>query len=560
MKKMTPPRKLSFVFPLVLSLALCGCQPKAPANPSADGGSAEASSSAVPASSESSSPANETVQTAAAESSEAAVSAPLITIVSHKLEIPGKGDPLLLVTGTYPELILEDSYAGAHNSLNESVKKYNSDSERAGKSGVSDLGIQADEWINMEDGPGSAIFPLFSECKSELRRMDDQVLVIQDTDDLWGGGAHPTTESTYHVWNVNTGEKLGIRSFMNHESGLADAICDELRKDYPDVSEIKEGDPTSYIEGLIKKDELDCAPYGGVLHIHFDQYEIASYASGDFDVELGPDDYGVFLNKSILADKTGDPDLIVSYTDAEPEEMSAGEGRSMFKPACPSWDYYAKSGLKPSDSHVTLKETFKESTDWLNTDSWESRHGFKKPVLPYSDKTWIYEPTHYREYQYMHDALDITNIRTEKTISFDLDTLMDGPDEINSEISELTQFLRYAVCRDDILYVSVGHNTYAESEPRSSYIAAIDINTGEVLWKSDPLVSNALNFIVTDNTIICGYGFTAEDDFIYELDRATGKKVNSIPVKSGPDEFQAKNGILYVATYNTEYEFEMTGE
>ena len=89
-------------------------------------------------------------------------------------------------------------------------------------------------------------------------------------------------------------------------------------------------------------------------------------------------------------------------------------------------------------------------------------------------------------------------------------------------------------------------------------MAAINPETGKVIWRSDPLVSNALNFKIVDNTIICGYGFTDEPDFIYLLDLSTGGTVERIRVNTGPDQFEVVGDTLYVATYNTAYTFKIS--
>ena len=59
------------------------------------------------------------------------------------------------------------------------------------------------------------------------------------------------------------------------------------------------------------------------------------------------------------------------------------------------------------------------------------------------------------------------------------------------------------------------------------------------------------------DTIICGYGFTAEDDYIYLLDLSTGQTIERIKVRSGPDQFEVVGDTLYVATYNTAYTFKI---
>ena len=106
--------------------------------------------------------------------------------------------------------------------------------------------------------------------------------------------------------------------------------------------------------------------------------------------------------------------------------------------------------------------------------------------------------------------------------------------------------------------MSLIHNGYSSEEPNSNYMVAIDPNTGYVLWRSEPLVANSDNFLLINDTIVCGYGFTAEPDFIYLLDRFTGQIMEKIPVNSAPDQFNAVGDTLYVATYNTAYEFKIS--
>ncbi|MBQ8488560.1 MAG: hypothetical protein IJ535_02145 [Pseudobutyrivibrio sp.] len=81
------------------------------------------------------------------------------------------------------------------------------------------------------------------------------------------------------------------------------------------------------------------------------------------------------------------------------------------------------------------------------------------------------------------------------------------------------------------------------------------MKTKKLLWRSEPNVSNFNNFKIVDDTIICGYGFTEEPDYLYLLDRYTGDKVEEIKLDSAPYQFEVRDDILYVATYNTAYEF-----
>jgi outer membrane protein assembly factor BamB len=136
-------------------------------------------------------------------------------------------------------------------------------------------------------------------------------------------------------------------------------------------------------------------------------------------------------------------------------------------------------------------------------------------------------------------------------------TYCEGPVYPGLDESVVFQQIRWAEVHDGILYVSNAHRTYAESSRGSNaYITAIDLATYEVLWRSRPLVANAENFLVTGDTIISGYGFTDEDDFLYVLDRRTGEVMYDIEVPSSPEYLYTADGMLYVRCYDTDLAYE----
>ncbi len=63
-------------------------------------------------------------------------------------------------------------------------------------------------------------------------------------------------------------------------------------------------------------------------------------------------------------------------------------------------------------------------------------------------------------------------------------------------------------------------------------------------------MANARTFLVSGNLIVSGYGFTAEDDFLYLLDRRTGKVLDRLPVPSAPEVIKLRGDRLYVRTYD----------
>jgi outer membrane protein assembly factor BamB len=102
-----------------------------------------------------------------------------------------------------------------------------------------------------------------------------------------------------------------------------------------------------------------------------------------------------------------------------------------------------------------------------------------------------------------------------------------------------------------VLYVSNSHLTYAsQTKGRNAYLSAIDLDTKKTLWRSPALVANARTFVVTGGLIVAGYGFTAEPDFLYLLDRGTGKVLHRLPVASAPEIIKLRDGRLHVRTYD----------
>lgn len=140
---------------------------------------------------------------------------------------------------------------------------------------------------------------------------------------------------------------------------------------------------------------------------------------------------------------------------------------------------------------------------------------------------------------------------------FDLHAFMRGPRDVPADRMFTEQSIVWAEARDGVLYVAHAHRTYAKSSGgRNAYISALDLATGRLRWRSAPLVANARNFVLHGAYLVSGYGFTAEPDWLYVLDRATGAVASRTRLRSGPDVLIEKDGRLHVRTYDTDYVFE----
>ncbi len=143
---------------------------------------------------------------------------------------------------------------------------------------------------------------------------------------------------------------------------------------------------------------------------------------------------------------------------------------------------------------------------------------------------------------------------------FDFFNYSYSPQYPEQEKEFINQRIYWAFEENNILYVSHAHGTYAKSSMGlNAYITAIDIESGKVLWRTKPLVSNSINFEIVGDTIITGYGFTDEPDYLYLLDKKTGEIYEQVKLKSGPNYILLKENRLHVRTYNTDYLFQIDG-
>lgn len=120
------------------------------------------------------------------------------------------------------------------------------------------------------------------------------------------------------------------------------------------------------------------------------------------------------------------------------------------------------------------------------------------------------------------------------------------------------QRIKWAVEDEGVLYVAHSHLTYSESsDGMNAYITAIRLSDNSLLWRSQPLISSAMTFVVVGDVIISGYGFTNEEDYLYLTNKYTGKVIERIKLKTAPGYLMVKGDRLYVTCYDTNYVFQI---
>ena len=253
------------------------------------------------------------------------------------------------------------------------------------------------------------------------------------------------------------------------------------------------------------------------------------------------------------AESTGMPEPDISSQEknismAAPADLGAIRQIHMENP---SWEYYCATEPASLAAPLKLTKLTQEANQITDTDDWFEKNNLSLN-LEDSGKYGLGIPSDENGGKCRIQVVD-----GEKGEVFELDfsDFEYAGDFKQSEKEFVRQQIRYAQVKDHILYLSIGHLTYAESSPHNAYVAAVDLAEKKMLWKSQPLVSNAANFVIKGDVLLCGYGFTAEPDYIYQLDLGSGKVIDKTAVKSKADYLILKDNILYVRTYNTDYTF-----
>lgn len=116
----------------------------------------------------------------------------------------------------------------------------------------------------------------------------------------------------------------------------------------------------------------------------------------------------------------------------------------------------------------------------------------------------------------------------------------------------------WAVASGSVLYVEHAVNGYTkESGGKTGYITAIDMDSGEVMWRSAPQVANTSTFLLDAprGVIVSAFGFTAEPRFVYVLDASTGVTVQKMQVTATPGVFVKKDDVIHLRGYDRDYTF-----
>ena len=139
--------------------------------------------------------------------------------------------------------------------------------------------------------------------------------------------------------------------------------------------------------------------------------------------------------------------------------------------------------------------------------------------------------------------------------AYDFENFRKSPKRDKSDDYSGKQHIFDIVIEGSIMYVGHGGNTYSSTYGnQTGYITTIDLINNEILWTSMPLTNNS-GIVLIDNSLITGYGFTDEPDYLLVLDKYSGQRVQKIPLKKAPGYIITKGSSVLVRTYSYDYVF-----
>ena len=177
--------------------------------------------------------------------------------------------------------------------------------------------------------------------------------------------------------------------------------------------------------------------------------------------------------------------------------------------------------------------------DWAN--DWYERENLSLPMIG-NEWNHFYDDTD--EYLWADDELYIFDRQIPNSDTHCLYVLQYPTDKwyINGNNAWL---------KDGIFYGASVTNGYAG--PDSCFMFAYDLEQDKLLWRSADQSYNSMNFVVKGDVILCGYGFTSEEDYLYQINRNTGEILDRLELKKMPDLLVEQDGKLYVHTYSYDY-------
>ncbi len=494
-----------------------------------------------------------------------------------------EGETMPYAYSIYPEVHLGEASAAKYPELVQTLTDANEDmrydgmQELATAAGLAEEG--EDSWLLTSN---------YQIANLYVTRADQNLFSYLIMWDSYYNGAHPNSWGESHAYDPTTGEEIPLCDVINgadNMKALPQIILEHLEpatweEEYV-FSEEENAEMLPRIESMVENNYLVWTISDGLLSFYFDAYALQYYAFGPIISDIPLADYPDLVAEQYLpieetntiADRTtyGETqkqtyrkDNVIrlynqNYTEGD------GDDAGIYDVPCPSWDEASFTAIDLEETLTappyTLTEVAREK--YTFADDWAAANGMDTDAVSFYGDQWYYEDDNYN-YYVDNSADGGLHVELSQAGTYDdcgtfyFSEYLNYPATAGNEFTPYANMaIRYVKAQDGVLYVQIGHRTYASAQPYTGYIVAVEISSGRCLWRSEMLVANASHFLIENGTIICGYGFTDEKDYMYILSAATGHVLQTIPLTTGPEHFFLEENLLYVLTYDTAYTYQI---
>ncbi|MDC7294158.1 hypothetical protein NXH67_11605 [Butyrivibrio sp. DSM 10294] len=202
---------------LFMTASLIGCS-SIPGSPNT-AETADGSSTAATTESDNSSEAGSASTTA-----DGASSAKDITLTTYYFS--SKKDGVERCTGQYTDITFSRDLEKKYPKLAETVNRITSEWETSVKDAVGDFAYWYDEEYSYD-------VTFYDDLSAEIIKFDDRLFTVTQSDESYGGGAHPN--HSYYVYNIDpaTGNSYDLKDVLTSPDSFPEAIRSKMEKESP---------------------------------------------------------------------------------------------------------------------------------------------------------------------------------------------------------------------------------------------------------------------------------------------------------------------------------------
>ncbi len=143
--------------------------------------------------------------------------------------------------------------------------------------------------------------------------------------------------------------------------------------------------------------------------------------------------------------------------------------------------------------------------------------------------------------------LGISFRENDEPILIDLSPWVEGKPDASPVVDR--RGIQHARVVGRTLLVSIGPLvTDAAATPTSSYLLAADVDTGKLLWSSEPFAASTPSFVATGPYIVAGFGTAHASGSLVVVEIASGKVVGRLDLPKAPTEVAVEGDKLVVHT------------